>query len=63
MGLIEAGYIEDILIKSIGPMALNSANGDFYIDRRPGQDLLARINWFGFSQKNSFILCFNVVFF
>ena len=44
MGLIEAGYIEDILIKSIGPMALNSANGGFYIDWYPGQDLLVRIN-------------------
>ena len=44
MGLTEAGYIEDILIKSIGPVALNSANGGFYIDWYPGQDLLVRIN-------------------
>ncbi|KAI7852510.1 hypothetical protein BDC45DRAFT_571105 [Circinella umbellata] len=40
MSLVEAGYIEDILIKSCGPTALNSANGGFYIDWHPNQDLL-----------------------
>ncbi|KAJ8661041.1 hypothetical protein O0I10_003263 [Lichtheimia ornata] len=36
--VLELGYIEDIIIKSIGDVALNSANGGFFIDYTPSVD-------------------------
>jgi hypothetical protein len=40
------GYVEDIMIKCIGGIALNSANGGFLVDWAPNAQMMQVVNNF-----------------